>query len=269
VGWRSLLTRWLLPNLLPLFPAIFVVILAQGLLLAAAISEVPFWPGGVQRIIGFGISYGIFLWVLGLVPALLFLTVAPILGERLEARWRPLATVGLAVAIGALTIATIVALLTGGGFASHFVLIAPIWILYGIAVQVPARASFKRSFRAALAGLTIGALTLALPFIGIGGLLWAGLLIGDGRRAEAGWVLASGAVMPAILFASALAVDPPPPLAIALASFSLGLLGVGIGLIVLGRRAAGGAGTDADDEAAPPADEGWPADVARRGGTER
>jgi hypothetical protein len=256
VGWRSLLTRWLLPNLLPLFPAVFVVIVVQGLLLAAAISEVPFWPGGVQRIIGFGISYGIFLWVLGLVPALLFLTVAPILGGRLETRWRPLATVGLAVAIGASTLASMVALLTGGGFASHFVLIAPIWILYGIAVQVSAAASFRRSFRAALAGLTIGALTLALPFIGIGGLLWAGLLIGDGRRLEAGWLLATGALMPAILFASALAVDPPPPLAVALASFSLGLLGVGIGLIVLGGRRVGAA--EADEDETPPADAAEP-----------
>lgn len=260
MGSRSLLRRWLLPNLLPLFPAVFVVIAVQGLLLALAIREVPFWPGGVQRVIGFGISYGIFLWVMGLVPALLFLTLVPIVGQRLEPRWRPILTVGLAVAIGASTLSLIVELLAGGGFGSNFVLIAPIWILYGLAVQVPAAARFRRSFRAALAGLTLGVLTLALPFVGIGALLWAGLLIGDGRRVEAGWVLAAGALMPAILFASALAVDQPPPMAVALASFSLALLGTGIGLIVLRRRRSDDAdtGDQEDAEGSPPTDDGWP-----------
>lgn len=254
MGWRSLLTRWLLPNLLPLFPAVFVVILVQGLLLAAAIRDVPFWPGGVQSIIGFGVSYGIFLWVLALVPALLFLTLAPIVGQRLEPRWRPIISVGLAVAIGASALAIIVALLTDGGFGSHFLLIAPIWILYGMAVQVPAAAPFRRSFRAALAGLTLGVLTLAVPFVGIGGLLWAGLLIGDRRRVEAGWVLATGSLIPAVLFASTLAVEQPPPLAAALTAFTAALLGTGIGLIVLGGRGRDRTEPEPDDgnEAASP-----------------
>ncbi|HEX2222554.1 MAG TPA: hypothetical protein VHK06_08535, partial [Candidatus Limnocylindria bacterium] len=201
----ALVTRWLLPSLLPLFPAIYLVVLAQGVLFVAALPDVPFWPGGVQRVIAYSISYGIFLWVLALVPAVVFLALVPAVGERIEPRWRALLTVGLAVTIGASALALLVALLTGGGFAAHFVLLAPIWILYGLLVQVPAGAPGRRAIRAALGGATLGALTLAIPFLGVGALLWAGLLIGDGRRVEAGWVLASAAVMPALLFATALA----------------------------------------------------------------
>jgi hypothetical protein len=236
VGWRSLITRWLLPNLLPLFPAVFIVLVLQGLLLVAASPDSNFALASVPGVIAAAIQYGIFLWVVGLVPAIFFLTLAPVIGQRVAPRWRPLATVGLAIAIGGGTLALLVALFTGGGFASHFLLIAPIWILFAMAVQVPAGGRLRRDLRAALAGTTIGALTLVLPFVGVGGLLWAGLMIGGGRRAEAGWVLAAAAVTPAILFASALALDQAPPLALGLASFSLAVLGAGIGLIILGGR---------------------------------